>query len=218
MAELHFFMTLHDTGEFVDFLSGRFGATLYLDGSESRSPPAFHDRSGVERVVTELRYTPRFFVVSELWQRYPLSVSEVNANDGRHYFSIDQRYGGPAFDFLVSKNTHEGGKTYIVPGWFSDYPWYIKDKTHLQDHSKYETFDRPEAMAKAYREVQSYLRKQATRSVCRETGKVGPWVLPGALEARNSGSWLRQGDFHYEPKMEANHRFHGTASLTRRRP
>lgn len=166
----------------------------------------------------ESPYAPRFFVVSELWQRYPLSVSEVNAKDGRHYFAIDQRYGGPAFDFLVSKNTHESGKAYIVPGWFSDYPWYIKDKTYLQDHSKYETFDRPEAMAIAFREVQSYLRKQATRSVCRETGKVGPWVLPGALEAHNDGSWLRQGDFHYEPRMKTNHRSHGTASLTRRRP
>lgn len=95
MAELHFFMTLHDTGEFVEFLSGRFDATLFLDGSESRMPPAFRDRGNVEKVVTELRYAPRFFVVSELWQRYPLSVSEVNAKDGRHYFAIDQRYGGP---------------------------------------------------------------------------------------------------------------------------
>lgn len=107
----------------------------------------------------------------------------------------------PALDFLVSKNNHEDGKAYIVPGWFSDYPWYIKDKSYLQDLSKYETFDRPEAMANAFREVQSYLRKQAARTVSRETGKVSPWVLSGALEAYNGGSWLRQGDYHYEPKM-----------------
>jgi hypothetical protein len=218
MAELNFFMARSDTGRFVELLAGRFGATLFLDGSDNPLPPAFRDKSSVEKLVAESRHAPRFFVVSELWQRYPLSVSEVNAKDGRHYFAIDQRYGGPAFDFLVSNNVREDNKEYIVPGWFSDYPWYIKDKSYLKDRTKYETFDRPDAMAEAFREVQRYLRKDAKRSVCRETGKVGPWILSGALAAYGDGAWLRQGVYHFEPRMEANHRFHGTASLTRRRP
>ena len=131
-------------------------------------------------------------------------MSEVNAKDGRRYFSIDQRYGGPAFDFLVSQTSRENGKAYIVPGWFSDYPWFIKDKTYLADSSKYETFDRPQAMAEAFREVQRYLQKNAKRSVCRETAKVGPWVFSGALAAYDDGAWLRQGNYHFEPRMKAN--------------
>jgi hypothetical protein len=199
MAELHFFMAPPDTGRFVEFLVGRFGAALFLDGSDSSTPPAFRDKNGVEKMVKESRHAPRFFVVSDIWQRYPLSVSEVNAKDGRHYFSIDQRYGGPAFDFLVSNNVREDGKEYIVPGWFSDYPWYIKDKSYLKDRSKYETFDRPEAMVEAFRAVQHYLRKNGRRSVCRETGKAGPWILSGALEAYGNGAWLRQGNYRFGP-------------------
>ena len=203
MAELHFFMTHSDTGKFVEFLIVRFGATLFLDGSDSETPPAFGDRNDVQKVVIESPYAPRFFVVSELWQRYPLSVSEVNTKDGRHHYAIDQRYGGPAFDFLVSNNRREDGKQYIVPGWFSDYPWYITDKSYLNDPSKYKTFDRPEAMAGAFREVQRYLRKNAKRAVCRETGKLGPWILSGALDAYKEGMWLRQGLYRFEPRNES---------------
>ena len=67
MAELNFFMTHTDTVEFAEFLTERFAATLFLDGGDSPTPPAFRDQENLEKAVIESRYAPRFFVVSDLW-------------------------------------------------------------------------------------------------------------------------------------------------------
>jgi hypothetical protein len=78
--------------------------------------------------------------------------------------------------------------------------WYVRDTAYLEDRAKYQTFLRPAEMKRAYGMVQNYLRQMGKRTICRETGKAGPWVLPGALNAFRQGTWLRIGDWHFEPK------------------
>jgi hypothetical protein len=142
----------------------------------------------------------RFHVLSPQWEEFPLQFDEVHANDGQHFFSVSPRYGGPAFDLIVSRTWTDGQQRWIVAGSFGDYPYYIVDKAFLADHSLYRTIQRPAAMAAAHKEVQKYLRRNGCRSVCREEGTTGPWILPGALREFEAGIWLRGGDWHYEPK------------------
>lgn len=194
MAELQFFMTHDDTHVFVKFLIEQFAAQFFLDQGPSADPPVFNSVSDVHAAVEADIFGPRLFVVSDLWTTYPLSVTEINTKDGRRFFAIDQRYGGPAFDFKVAFCGTRDESDVIVPGWLADYPWYYVGR------GKPDTIDRPQAMTSAYRKTQNYLRRSGTRSICVETGAVGPWVLPDALKKSALGTWLRLGDLHFKPR------------------
>ena len=192
MAEVHFFMTHDDTREFAQFLVDEFRATFTFDAHATAELPVFASADEVERVVRSHEYAPRFFVMSTDWQRYILTVSETHHTDGRHLFYVNQRYGGPAFDFIVSREDRPSG--YCTPGSFSDFPWYYIRRGDP------ERFARPAAMAAAYRAVHAYVRQHGRRSHCVETGRPGPFILPHARSAHEQGMWLRRGDHHFEPR------------------
>ncbi|MHC4201342.1 MAG: hypothetical protein ACYSU0_15235 [Planctomycetota bacterium] len=200
MAEVDFFMTKKDSLDFVSFLIEAFSAEFVPERNESAPPfPRYSSIADVKRRIDEDEYYSRFSVLSPLWERYPLGISEVHANDGQHFYSVCQRYGGPSFDLILSRIGMDGDARYLIPGSFSDYPYYIRE-FFLTDKSRYETFDRPPEMAKAYRDVQKYLRRTGCRSVCRETGRTGPWIIGDALREFQRGCWLRIGDWHCVPK------------------
>src|SRR5580765_4573807 len=99
MAEIHFFMTVNDTKEFAAFLVDKFQATFTVEDSPTVEHPVYAQLEEVMRAVENTTHDARFFVLSTLWQQHPLVSTEIQTKDGRHYFSINQRYGGPAFDF-----------------------------------------------------------------------------------------------------------------------
>ena len=204
LSEIHFFMADGDTEQFISFLIETFSAEFVPE--TMKSAPPFPRYGALKQLMRKIinENCSRFFVLSPSWERYPLVYSELNTvKDGRHYhyYYISQRYGGPAFDFILARTYSEEGTTWVVPGYFSDYPYYIKDKSFLSDYSKYETFDRPVEMKQAYQDVQKFIRKHACRSVCQETGKPGPWIFPDALKQFKNGVWLRSlGDYHFMPK------------------
>lgn len=178
----------------------KYNAWLVLDESPLCPLPELKTAESVDHLLRVSEYSPRFFVMSPIWQEHPLSFTKIKKQDGRTLFYVDQRYGGPAFDFKTCKCFMADQIPFIVSGWFMDYAWYIVDKEHLKDRSKYRTFDRPELMTQAHRDVRKYLRLNGQKSICRETGRNGPLILAGALEAHKQGMWLRQGDYHYDPK------------------
>src|SRR5438477_2068581 len=153
MSQVSFFMDLTDTRSFVAFLIEQFAAEFTLDQCPTPQPPVFRSLDEVDSAVARDPFSPRFFVTSLHWQQFPLSLTETHTNDGRHFFSIDQRYGGPAFDFHVARCDRE---RVIVPGWFMDYPYYYCRKGHS------ETFDRPPAFASAFQQVRRYLRRHGS--------------------------------------------------------
>jgi hypothetical protein len=93
------------------------------------------------------------------------------------------------------KNAHD-----LVPGWFSDYSWYIVDNAWRSDDALYQTFDRPIEMAAAYRAVQKYMKRNGCRSRDGDSGKLGPWVLGDAETQWVEGVWLRQGNHRFVPQ------------------
>jgi hypothetical protein len=202
VAESQFFMSPSDTYHFVTYLIDSVSAEFVPERSFEPPPfPRFKTLAQVEDWVAQDGHNSRFFVVSKHWERLPLIFTEVNAKDGRHFYYVAPRYGGPAFDFMFSRSLNESALSWILPGWLSDYPYYITDDAFVKDYSLYRTFDRPTEMSGAHNEVRKYLRKNGCRSACREDGHGGPWILPGALKEYEAGTWLRVGDWHFEPKQ-----------------
>ena len=201
MAEIEFFMNEDDSHEFIEFLIYSFSAEFIPEKSDSPPPfPRYLQQEEVhQRIKTDEHYS-RFFVLSQRWEKHPLCFSEVNAKDGRHFYAVSERYGGPAFDFILSRTRSEGNLKWIISGSFADYPYYIRDKSFISDHSLYETFDRPAEMKTAYQEVQKFIRRNGVRSMCKEDSRAGAWILSGALADFENGTWLRVGDWHFEPK------------------
>ncbi len=200
MAESHFFMTQGDSADFLSFLIERFSAEFVPERSDCSPPfPRYRTLTEVRaRIDLDVGYS-RFAVLSPAWERLPLAFNEIHANDGRHFFSVSSRYGGPAFDLILSR-TWTDGRGWIVPGSFADFPYYIEDKAFLTDRSLYRTFDRPDAMTAAHKELRKYLRRNGCRSASRETGHAGPWIIQGALREYEAGIWLREADWHFQPK------------------
>lgn len=170
MADSRFFMARNDNAAFISFLIERFSAEFV--SHRFASPPPFpryttlaEVQARIDEDVRESRFS-RFHVLSPQWEEFPLQFHEVHANDGQHFFSVSLRYGGPAFDLIVSRTWSDGEQRWIVAGSFGDYPCYIVDKAFLTDHSRYRTVQRPATMAAAHKEVQNYLRRNGCRSVC----------------------------------------------------
>jgi len=193
-------MTLGDAAGLAKFLIDRYEARFVLDDAPSPDQPPFETAESIVEFLDSSEYSLRFAVLSTVWEMHPLIIREINANDGRRFFSVSQRHGGPAFDFITCRCSTENGQPFIVIGSFSDYPWYIADAEYLHDHSKYRTFDRPESMTHAHKEVRKYIRRNGRISVCEETDRSGPWILSGALQTYAKGTWLRQGNHHFAPK------------------
>jgi len=206
MAASWFFMSRDDTADIVSFLIDRFSAEFVPD--RSITPPSFPRYTTVAEVQSRIdedvsaSRSSRFHVLSRQWEELPLQFDEVHANDGQHFYSVAMRYGGPAFDLIVSQTWTDGQQHWIVAGQFGDYPYYIVDKAFLADYSLYREIKRPAVMTDAHKEVRKYLRRNGCRSVCREKGHTGPWILRGALREFDAGIWLRGGDWHYEPKQD----------------
>jgi hypothetical protein len=192
MSELNYFMTQDDTEEFVDWLITEFRPTFIPASHPTQDFPRLTTLPEVTSYFTGRRHCPRFFILSDVWQLYPLSFSHIHHNDGTSAFYVDQRYGGPGFDFVLSRQ-HSEQPNIIVGGLIGNYASYYVHR------GRAESFPRPAGMAQAFRAAQNYMRRSGRRTVSAELGHSGGWALRGALAAHAAGTWLRLGDFHFHP-------------------
>jgi len=196
LAEIAMFMTEADLRELVSLLVERFSARFEVDETPEATPSVLTTIDEVCIAVESNRFGARFAVVSPHWQRYPIYRHETERNDGTRAFFIDQRYGGPAFDFIANRPRTENGVRYVIPSSFSDYPYYFPDR----NGSVYRTFDRPSPMAETYAIVQSHIRRLGVRTEVKGWSRPGPWVLVDALRCHREGLWLRTGEDVYIPR------------------
>jgi len=130
---------------------------------------------------------PLLHITSPMWSVMPLTTSEVHTNDGRHFFSVDQRYGGPFFMWSVPRAIRSVGKPILKLGSFGDWPsYYISRKSAA-------TIPRPSKMTEVYGLVSRRIRAGAMRARWK-SGNAGPWVCPGALAKMNEGYTLAAGE------------------------
>lgn len=205
MAETHFFMTESDEFNFIEFLIKSFGAEFVPATSSNKPPfPRYSQLAQLQGIIDQADDRSRFFVLSSLWEVYPLCFDELKKGEMCNEYFVIQRHGGPAFDFVLSGHSDHQSMRSIIPGSFSDYSYFIFNDAYVNDQAEYETFDRPPAMAQSYRIVQKYLRSKARRTVCNETGKTGPWALPGAVREFDLGTWLQIGDWSFAPQSNVS--------------
>lgn len=201
MAELHFFATEEDHEALVSLLVMRFRGRFVLDGSATREMPTFTTVAEVMHVIESESYDPRFFVLSPLWQLEPLSVVQIEHDDGRIRYYIRQREGGPAFDYLARRPRSAESGAELVSSWFGHHPSYWSGL------KKDAQFARPVEMTNAYAEVVRHISRGGKRTDVTEIKRTGPWARPGAIAAHERGTWLRVGEWHHSPR---------TRKLTRR--
>ncbi len=198
MSDLNFFMSGRDTEEFLAWLINLHKPRFVADWGYTSKLPVYETLDELLQVIRKSKFSPRFHVLSDSWSVRPLSVTYIEPTKGRRpYYSVDQRYGGPAFDYHVPRYAKEGRSEFIVGGWFTDYASYYVRK------GKPESFPRPAAMFAAFKEIQKYTRANARPTTCVEGGWCGPWVFRDALELHSKGLWLRLGDKHFTPKKTA---------------
>ena len=207
MSDLHFFMSRPDTEEFVAWLIEQFQPRFFLDAQPTQPLPSFTTLDEIRACIVDRPRRPRFLVISDLWQSYPINVSEVHHNDATITHYINQRYGGPGFDFIPSRQGFGDAGEFVIGGSFADYPTY-----YIQRGSP-DSFPRPAAMTQAFRAAQNYMRRLGRRTMSAELGHAGGWALPGARAVHSAGAWLRLGDFHFRPTEG----IHGTALASARR-
>jgi hypothetical protein len=205
MSDLRFFMTHSDTEEFVSWLITQFRATFVPASHPTSAFPTFTTSAEISRYIAERQHPQRFFVLSDIWQVHPLSTSQTRHNDGTSAYYVDQRYGGPAFDFVLSRPAASGAEV-IIGGLFGDYASYYVRRDSA------DSFPRPTGMADAFRAAQNYMRRAGRRTVSAELGHAGGWALRGALAAHAAGAWLRLGDFHFHPTESPNQALQRTGS------
>ena len=188
----------------MSWLIAQFRPTFVPASHPTPELPSLTTCADIMRYMTERRHPPRFFILSDIWQLYPLSVSQTHHNDGTTAYYVDQRYGGPAFDFVLSRHPADASHV-IIGGLFGDYASYYVRR------GSPESFQRPAGMAQAFRAAQNYMRRAGLRTASAELGHAGGWALPGARAAHAAGAWLRLGDFHFNPTEAPNHALQRTA-------
>ncbi len=193
MAETSFFGMTDDAVALCHWLIDRYACTFLVDGTEEANPPEIREKEGIKELIQSAVYGPRFFVKSPEWSRFPIPFSRIKTKDGRVLTHVDQRYGGPAFDLICGNVFKQERK--IVVGWVMDYShYYVKSGNS-------ETFARPDAMTEAMKTIRSYLRRNGSRTLLKDSGKeTAYWALPGAIAMFSKGWKLVQGDWEFIPK------------------
>jgi hypothetical protein len=196
MSAVAFFMNKTDTVEFVTWLISKFGLKFVDEWAYELPLPVRDDPGDVVGKIFGPGHHRRFALIHPEWSLYPLLTSHVEPRDGsKPFHALSQRYGGPSFDFTASRvDTTEDGVPFIVLGRLDDYPSYYVEK------GSPEALARPEQMVAIWKQIQSYIRKNGLRTICRERQSVGPYALRHALTEYERRTWLRCGSDHYDPR------------------
>jgi hypothetical protein len=180
MAEFNLIQSARDALDLAAHLFEHFSAELVVDHSSDPEPARICNVGQLSEFLLATPYPPLLFVLSPAWQRYPLPTRELRTQDGRHFWYVEQRYGGPAFTWMLSRVSTAAKRQFFTVGLFGDYPWYYVEPGST------EVFKRPEPMAQAFRTVRAHVRSTGQRARNR-AGRPGPWVGADALRWASAG-------------------------------
>jgi hypothetical protein len=179
-------------GSSAQFLVEEFAATFTLDAHPTAELPVC--TTPLTRLTAPSVHTST--LRDSMWCRrsgsvYPVSVSATRHDDGRQHVLRQPAYGGPAFDFIVSREDLPSG--FCVPGSFANYPWYYMRRViprRLRGQQRWPL------LTKRCRRIAPARRRSRVRR-----DRSGRSVHSSARESSaRTGLWLRRGDHHFEPR------------------
>ena len=187
MADIAYYATDEEAISLAQFLIDGFDASIHVDDSATAKLRTVRTPEGLAHLFSS-EVVPLLHVTSPLWSTLPLTTREVRTNDGRHFFSVDQRHGGPSFMWSVPRPIHHGGQRILKLGSFGDWPSYYLSESSTM------TIPRPREMARVFREISRRIRAGALRSRWKKSGNAGPWVCSGAQLKLAEGYKLASGE------------------------
>ena len=185
MAEIQYYGTHDEAIALACHLVEAFESSIYVDNAPTPKPRSIRQREDIAQLFS-LPIVPLLHITSPMWSLVPLTTTEIHANDGRHFFSIDQRYGGPSFLWSVPQAILSTGRRLLRVGSFGDWPSYYLNKGSPA------AIARPKKMQEVYQLVVRRIRAGSVRSRWL-SGRAGPWVSPGALTKMREGYELSAG-------------------------
>lgn len=188
MAEIQYFASADESIALATFIASAFDASIHVDESPTPVPRVVNTAGGIAELFATSLPIPLLHVTSPVWGRLPLTTTEVHANDGRHFFAVDQRYGGPAFIWSVPRTMQTQGQHLLTAGIFGDWPTYYARK------GSSEAFARPPSMAYAFLAVTKRIRVGAIHTRWKSSRRTGPWLSPGARSLLDNGYELAVAD------------------------
>lgn len=189
MAELQFFATVEDHELIVTELISRWGVSLVVDDLPSPDPLRLVAVSEVLGLIRESKFGSRMFATSSHWGAEPLRRVETKKQDGTSRWYVHGRYGGPSLDYIANRDDL-GGRSYLIPSSVATFPTYYLSTGEQKC---------PAELKDCFAAIRRLVLRSGKRSVAQEVGKLGPFILPGALAAYQSGLWLRVGEWHHAP-------------------
>jgi len=189
MAELHFFATVEDHELIVNELALRWNASFLVDETPSPDPSQLFAASEILGLIRSSEHGSRLFASSSRWNPEPLLRMQTKKLDGSTRWYVRGRYGGPSLDY-IARREYPGESTYLVASSVATFPTYYLSSGEQKC---------PAELKDCFAAIRRLVTRLGTRSVVQETGKPGPFILPGALASYQGGQWLRVGTWHHAP-------------------
>jgi hypothetical protein len=119
MPQTDFFLDAHDLHDLANALF-QIGCILVPDlNYPSAAPLEIRDSSTLSRVL-EIEHPRLFFVVSQIWLKYPLAMGSVEKNGVKSFF-VSQKNGGPSIDVFIPHSFQDDLGAQILPPGFIGY-------------------------------------------------------------------------------------------------
>jgi hypothetical protein len=183
MSDIEFIMTAGEITELCEFLFKEFNAVIHIDNSTHEKPETISSGDEMSDYISTHEHPSLLFITSSKWGDKPLYTKYIKTNDGRSYYYIMQRYGGPAFTWMIPKKIIKDNATHLIQGFIGDYSWF-----YVRPDSS-DTFDRPKEMSDAYKKITSFIKKKSVRSRF-NVEKAGPWISEGSVNLVRKGALL----------------------------
>lgn len=204
MPETLIFLTKNDFLKLADFILITYKATFIP--AISFDKPEGENLESIEEIEKHLIEYPHkkapaltYHITSPLWTIEPLCFDLIENKFVGSYYSIIQRYGGPAID--LTPRMHGLSNSFsnkIISGSIGDYPYYISGAFLQDKQNGYKTIDRPNNLKNAIADIKKFIKKYGVKVVYRNSiSKVG-YVMTEASQFYDAGIKLMQGDLNFK--------------------
>lgn len=200
MADLKIFMTYEDFKELSNFLIDSFQAEFFPE--QSFEKPFDKGLTNFNEIESHIKNFPKdyslsYFITSPIWKVEPIYYSFIE-KPGKKLYYVEARYGGPSFHFIPSFSFPRTINKKLIIGMISDYSYYISGSFLKDTINGYRTFERPELMKNAFREIRKYVNKNSEKVIYKGKSTKTARLMTNAQKLVSAGYELYEGEIEFK--------------------